>query len=192
MKIENREDVTQMPEMPPTPNEKHDDMPADFPTTAPAADSPDPLRLAERQRDEYYGLLKTAHADFENAHQRNRRERDQERKYAAGPLAKDLLVAFDNLERALGTANAANDTSPLAQGVVLVHGQLLDALKRHGITRMDALGQPFDPHLHQGVMQLPSADQPAGTVLQILEQGFTIHDRVLRPASVVISTALNG
>jgi molecular chaperone GrpE len=174
-----------MPEMPPTPNEKHDDMPA----TAPVADEPEALRLqAERQRDEYFGLLKTAQADYENAHQRNRREREQERKYAAGPLAKDLLPAFDNLERALNTAKEANDTSPLAQGVALVYSQLIDALKRHGITRMEAIGQPFDPHLHQGVMQLPIADKPAGTILQVLEHGFQIHDRVLRPASVVIST----
>jgi molecular chaperone GrpE len=177
-----------MPEMPPTPNEIHDDMPA---TTIPADASPQLLQRAEqaeRQRDEYLGLLKNAQADYENAHQRNRRDRDQEKKYAAGPLAKELLPAFDNLERALNTAKAANDTSPLAQGVALVHSQLLDALKRQGITRMETLGQPFDPHLHQGVMQMPSADKPAGTILQVLEQGFMIHDRVLRPASVVIST----
>ena len=169
-----------MPDMPPTPNETHDDMPAD----TPAADG---LRQraeqAERQRDEYLGLLKTARADYENAHQRNRRERD---------LAKDLLPALDSLERALATAKELDHASPLAQGVALVQAQLLDALKRHGITRMEALGQPFDPHLHQGVMQQPSADHPPGTVLQVFEHGFMIHDRVLRPASVVISTAPNS
>jgi molecular chaperone GrpE len=65
--------------------------------------------------------------------------------------------------------------------------QVLDMLRRHGITRVEALGQPFDPHLHQAVTQQPAADQPPNTVLQVLEQGFMIHDRVLRPARVVVS-----
>src|SRR5262245_41700932 len=182
-----------MPEKSPTPNETRNEMPETHP--APPTDAEeahawrDRAEQAERQRDEYLGLLKTARADYENAHQRNRRERESEKKYAAGPLAKDLLLALDNLERALTAAREATDTSPLAQGVNLVHGQLLDALKRHGITRMEAMGQPFDPHLHQGVMQQPSEDQPPGTVLQVFEHGFMIHDRVLRPASVVIATA---
>jgi molecular chaperone GrpE len=181
-----------MPQMPPTPNEMHDDMPADTapPKTAEAAHTwRERAEQAERQRDEYLGLLKTARADYENAHQRNRREREQEKKYAAGPLAKDLLLAFDNLERALATAKETKESGPLAQGVALVHSQLLDALKRHGITQMEVLGQPFDPHLHQGVMQQPSAEHPPGTILQVFEHGFMIHDRVLRPASVVIATA---
>src|SRR5438874_802080 len=131
-----------MPDMPPKTDET--------PVTDELAAVRQRAETAERQRDEYYGLLKTAHADYENAHQRNRRERDQEKKYAAAPLARDLLRALDNLERALTTAKAANDTSPLAQGVALVHSQLLVALVRHGIHRMDAIDKPFDPHLHQG------------------------------------------
>jgi len=178
-----------MPDMPPKPNDPTDSKPIN---PQPVEDEAAALRqraeLAERQRDEYLGLLKTAHADYENAHQRNSRDRDLEKKYAAGPLARDLLPALDNLERALTTAKEANDTSPLAQGVALVHSQILDALSRHRIIPMEALGQLFDPHLHQGVMQTPSADKPAGTVLQIFEQGYMIHDRVLRPASVVIAT----
>jgi len=70
-----------------------------------------------------------------------------------------------------------------------VQTQLLDMLKRHGITPIDALGKPFDPNLHQAVMQQPSADYPPNTVIQVLQQGFMIHDRVLRPASVIVSAA---
>jgi molecular chaperone GrpE len=176
------------PDTPPNPNPEPDAKTVAGSPTDEVTALRDRAERAERQRDEYFGLLKTAQADYENAHQRNRRERDQEKKYAAGPLARDLLLALDNLERALSTAKEANDNSPLAQGVALVHGQILDALSRHGITRMEALGQPFDPHLHQGVMQMPSADQPAGSVLQVFEQGFMVHDRVLRPASVAIAT----
>ncbi len=142
---------------------------------------------AERQRDEYYRLLKQAQADYENAHQRNVREREQERQYRAAGLAADLLSALDNLERALAAAKEAKETGPLAEGVALVHSQLLDALKRHGITPIDAAGQPFDPHYHQAVMQRPAADKPPNTVVQVLEQGFKIHDRVLRPAKVIVS-----
>ena len=89
----------------------------------------------------------------------------------------------------MNSANEAGDTGPLAQGVALVRNQLLDALKRHGITPMEALGAAFDPNLHQAVMQMPAADKPANTVIQVLEKGFLIHDRVLRPASVIVSTS---
>ena len=147
---------------------------------------------AERQRDEYYRLLKQSQADYENAHQRNQREREQERKYRASGLAGELLPALDNLERALAAAKEADENNALAQGVALVHEQLLDALKRHGVTRMEAAGQPFDPHLHQGVMQQPSADHPPNTVLQVLEPGYMIHDRVLRAAKVIVSAPLTN
>jgi len=143
---------------------------------------------AERRRDEYYRLLKQSQANYENAHQRNQREREQERRFRASGLAGDLLPALDNLERALASAKEAGESGPLAEGVALVHAQLLDALKRHGVTRMEAEGQPFDPHLHQGVMQQPAADRPPNTVLHVLEQGYMIHDRVLRAAKVIVST----
>jgi molecular chaperone GrpE len=70
-----------------------------------------------------------------------------------------------------------------------VQTQLLDILRRHGITRIEAQGKPFDPNQHQAVMQQPSPDLPPNSVLQVLEQGFLIHDRVLRPAKVIVSTA---
>jgi molecular chaperone GrpE len=143
---------------------------------------------AEQQRDEYLTLLKQTRADFENYQKRNARERESERKYAFFPLALELLPAIDNLERAIAAAKQAGDQGPLAQGVTGTHRQLLDVLKRHNVMPIEALGQPFDPNKHQAVMQQPSADRPPGTVLQVLQQGFMIHDRVLRPASVVVST----
>ncbi|MFL5342333.1 MAG: nucleotide exchange factor GrpE, partial [Gemmataceae bacterium] len=131
---------------------------------------------------------KESKADYENAHQRNAREREQERQFRASGLAADLLPAIDNMERAMAAAKDAHESGPLVQGIALVHGQLLDALKRHGITRIEAAGQPFDPHQHQAVMQQPAADQPPNTVIQVLEQGYMIHDRVLRAAKVIVST----
>ena len=73
------------------------------------------------------------------------------------------------------------------QGVALVQGQLLDALKRHGVTAIDAVGQSFDPARHEAVMQQPAPGKTAGTVLQVVENGFVIHDRVLRPAKVIVA-----
>ena len=74
----------------------------------------------------------------------------------------------------------------------MVHGQLLDLLRRHGLTPIEALGQPFDPNRHSAVMQQPTSDVPPNTVLQVLEQGFMLHDRVLRPARVVVSAPLTS
>ncbi len=107
-------------------------------------------------------------------------------------MAFDILGALDNLDRAVAAAQQAGETRPLVQGVAMVQSQLLDVFRRHGVTRIDAQGEPFDPNLHQAVMQQPSKDQPPGTVLQVLEHGYRIHDRVLRPARVVVSTAPVG
>jgi molecular chaperone GrpE len=144
---------------------------------------------AEQKRDEYLDLLQRTRADFENYQKRALRETVQERKYAHGGLASDLLPALDNLDRATAAAKQVGDKSSLAQGVSLVLSQLLDILRRHGITPIDALGKPFDPNEHEAVMQQPSTSVPPGSVLQVLEQGFMIHDRVLRPAKVIVSTA---
>lgn len=153
-------------------------------------DEADSLRIrlaaAEQDRDEFRALLLRTQAEFENYQKRAARESQQERRYAHAPLALDLLTAFDNLDRALQAARQAGDAGPLAQGVALVQNQWLDVLRRHGITPIDALGKPFDPNLHQAVMQMPS-DQPPGAVVQVLQQGFAINDRVLRPAAVAVA-----
>jgi molecular chaperone GrpE len=143
---------------------------------------------AEQSRDEYLNLAQRTRADFENYQKRVQRDQAQERRYAEAPLALDLLPALDNLERATAAAKQAGETGPLVQGVAMVQSQLLDALRRHGITRIDAQGQPFDHNLHEAVMQQPSKDAPPGTVLQVLEHGYLIHDRLLRAAKVIVSS----
>ena len=110
-----------------------------------------------------------------------------ERRFAQTPLASDLLPALDNLDRAVAAASQAGEKGPLVQGVAMVQSQLLDALRRHGVTPIEAQGKQFDPHLHQAVMQQPSEKVPPQTVLQVLEQGYMLHDRVLRPARVIVS-----
>jgi molecular chaperone GrpE len=171
------------------PHNPHADGPRGATAEATDADSlRERLAAVERERDQYLELLQRTRADFDNYQKRSTRDAQQERRYAQVPLATDLLPALDNLDRALAAARQAGDAGPLAQGVGMVQTQLLDALRRHGITPVAAQGQPFDPNVHQAVMQQPSADQPPGTVLQVLQPGFQVHDRVLRPASVIVST----
>jgi molecular chaperone GrpE len=150
------------------------------------------LQTAEQKRDEYLDLAQRTRADFENYQKRMQRDLTQERRYAQAPLALDLLGAIDNLERATAAAEQAGEKGPLVQGVAMVHSQLLDILRRHGITRIEALGLPFDPNLHQAVMQQPSKDHPPMTVVQVLESGYMIHERVLRPARVAVSASEQG
>ncbi len=142
---------------------------------------------AERQRDEYLSLLKQSQADYENAHQRHRRERELEQKYRGEKLALDLLPALDNLDRALAAAKEAGDDSPLCHGVALVRHQLMDALRKHGIMPIEALGQPFDPHLHEALASREVPDQAPDTIVEVAEPGYRIHDRVLRVAKVIVA-----
>jgi molecular chaperone GrpE len=142
---------------------------------------------AEQERDQFLALLQRTRADFENYEKRVLRDHAQERRYMHGGLAKDLMPVIDNLDRAMQAAKQAGEQGPLVQGVSMVQGQLLDALKRHGVTVIEAVGQPFDPGRHEAVMQQPAPGKAAGTVLQVVENGFVIHDRVLRPAKVIVA-----
>jgi molecular chaperone GrpE len=142
------------------------------------------LRALAEERDKFLDLLQRTQADFDNYQKRNRRELEIERQYALTPLARDLLPILDNLERALATVK---EETPLVQGVRLVHSQLLETLKRHHIGLIEAVGKSFDPNRHEAVMQQPAPGKPANTVLQVLEQGYAYHDRVLRPAKVIVS-----
>ncbi len=146
------------------------------------------LRKLAAERDQYLDLAQRSRAEFENYQKRNQKEREQERKYAYGPLVYDLLPVLDNLDRTLEAAQKTGDAGALVQGVALVQKQFLEMLKRHGITRVDAQpGKPFDPNLHQAVMQKPVADMGSGQIVDVHEQGYMNQDRVLRPAKVTVS-----
>jgi molecular chaperone GrpE len=145
------------------------------------------LAEAEQTRDQNLDLAKRTQAEFENYQKRAQRDSTQALRFAQAPLAFDILAALDNLDRAVAAAQQAGETGPLVQGVAMVQSQLLDMFRRHGVTRLDAQGEPFDPNFHQAVMQQPSKEHPAGTVMQVLEHGYRIHDRVLRPARVIVS-----
>ncbi|HET6572274.1 MAG TPA: nucleotide exchange factor GrpE [Fimbriiglobus sp.] len=139
----------------------------------------------EKQAADYKALI----ADFENARKRLTQDADRQRRYAAEPLARDLLAGLDNLDRAVQAATQAGGSGALVQGVTATIALFLDVLKRHGVRRVDvAPGSAFDPHVHEAVMQLPTNDYDPGTVVQVVQPGFLLHDRVLRPASVVVAS----
>lgn len=157
--------------------------------TTPEPQDPVALRARvdqlERQAADYKALI----ADFDNARKRLTQDADRQRRYAVEPLAKDLLAGLDNLDRAVQAATRAGESGPLVQGVTATVTLFQDALKRHGVRRVDVgPGSAFDPHVHQAVMQQPTNDHAPGTVVQVVQPGYLLHDRVLRPASVVVAS----
>jgi molecular chaperone GrpE len=142
------------------------------------------LDKAQKQIADYKLLI----ADFENARKRLAADNDRQRKFAHEPLARDILAGLDNLDRAVEVAKKAGDTGPLVQGVSATANMFLEILKRYGVSRMEVgPGSNFDPNKHEAVAQQPTNDHEPGKVVQVLQSGFTIHDRVLRPASVVVA-----
>lgn len=133
-----------------------------------------------------------AHAEIENVRKRTEREKEETAKYAITRLARDIVTVGDNFQRAISAvpADAAESDPALKsflEGVTLTERELLNALERHGIRRQEAMNEPFNPHLHQAVMEIPRSDVPEGTVVQVFQPGFMIEDRVLRPAMVAVA-----
>ncbi len=100
---------------------------------------------------------------------------------------RDVLPALDNVQRAIDAAEKTHDAATLLAGIKLVAQQLQDALKRHHCTAIPALHTPFDPHVHEAILQQPSADVPANHVLQEVRTGYKLFDRVVRPSQVIVS-----
>ncbi len=142
------------------------------------------LAEAEAKRDEYLNDLKRLAADFDNY--RKRAARDQESLVARAHerLVKELLPVLDDLERALEAA-AEHEEAKLEEGVRLVYRELLDTLAREGLAEIATDGR-FDPHVHEALLQQPS-DAEEGSVIQVLQKGYRLGDRVLRPARVVVA-----
>lgn len=147
------------------------------------------LTDALAERDANHDRWLRAQAEFDNYRKRVQREVDEERKFAPLPFVRELLPALDNLRRAADVGRTASETGNLVQGIDLVLQQIEQVLGRHGVTPIAATGQTFDPHLHEAVTQLPSAEHPPLTVLQELERGYKLHDRVVRPGKVIVSRA---
>jgi len=127
-------------------------------------------------------------AELENFRKRAARELSDQRRYADLNLMRDLLPIWDNMNRAIEAAEQSEQATGLLEGFRMVARQLQDALARHHCTEIPALHQPFDPNLHEAISQQPSDVYPAGTVVYVAQAGFQLHDRVVRPSQVIIST----
>ena len=147
-------------------------------------DSDDPLATAQRERDEYLDLARRAQADFENYRKRAAREAAAAGERARSGLVRELLPIVDNLERAL--ASAEEGEQHLAEGVRLVHAELIAVLERNGVEQFDPAGDKFDPTEHEALSV--RADGEPGVVVDVVEKGYRANGTVLRPARVVVSS----
>jgi molecular chaperone GrpE len=145
----------------------------------------DALRRAEAERDEYLRDLQRVAAEFDNFRKRTAREQAALAERAHERLVKELLPVLDDLERALDAAEA-HDEAKLVDGVRLVQQALRQALEREGLAEIDAEGK-FDPHVHEALLAQPVEDAEHGDVVQVLQKGYRLGDRVLRPARVIVA-----
>jgi molecular chaperone GrpE len=150
------------------------------------------LRAKQAEIDDIRDKLLRAHAEVENVRKRAEREKEDAAKYAITKLARDIVGVGDNFQRAIdavpeGAAEQDQTLKSFLEGVTMTERELLNMLDRHGIKRLQPMNEPFNPHLHQAVLQVPRDDVPAGTVVAVYQAGYTIADRVLRPAMVGVA-----
>jgi molecular chaperone GrpE len=157
-----------------------------------AAEELDALRA---ERDDMRDRFMRALADAENARKRGERDRREAEQYGGSKLARDMLPVYDNLKRALDAANEETraQASALIEGLELTLRELTNVLKKHGVTEINpAIGEVFDPQLHQAMFEAPVPATKAGQIIQVMGVGFLLHDRLLRPAQVGVSSNIQG
>lgn len=164
------------------------------PTTNDEAESPPEklmaaeLTAAQQEAQQHYDRLLRVSADFENYKKRTTREMQDLVKFANERLLKELLGVVDNLERAVMSASQnCSPEDPLLTGVNLTLNETLKILERYQVKPIQSIGEPFDPNFHQAMMQEVVEDQPPNTVVQEMQKGYLLHDRLLRPALVSVS-----
>ncbi len=154
---------------------------------------PDPLEVLSAENAELQDRVLRLAAEMENLRRRTEREKAEATLYAASNFARDMLAVSDNMDRALGAVSeeqraVADDvTKNLMQGVEMVQRELLNTFERHGIRRITPMGERFDPNLHQAMFEVPDKETESGTVVQVVQPGFVIGERVLRPAMVGVA-----
>jgi molecular chaperone GrpE len=157
-----------------------------------AVEPEDELTVAQREREEYLALAQRTQADFENYRKRAARDAAAAGERAKSGLVRELLPVVDNLERALGVVAAGerDDDRPeehLADGVRLVHSELVSVLARNGVEAFDPRGEKFDPELHEALSMRAEDGAEPGSVIDVVEKGYRLNGAVLRPARVVVS-----
>ena len=167
-------------------NSAGDETPSDT-SEAASADLESQLQAAVREAQENHDRYLRTAAELDNFRKRKEREVNDLRKYANQALLRELLAVVDNLERALAAAREGGEQGGLAEGVEMTLKELLKIFDQFGVKPIASLQQPFDPNLHEAVMQEPRDGVPPNTVIQELQRGYLLRDRLLRPAMVVVS-----
>lgn len=155
----------------------------------------DEMEALRAERDDMRDRFMRALADAENSRKRSERDRREAEQYGGTKLARDLLPVYDNLKRALDAANDETraQASALIEGLELTLRELTNVLAKHGVTEINpALGEVFDPQLHQAMFEAPVGGTKAGQIIQVMGVGFLLHDRLLRPAQVGVSSNTQG
>lgn len=147
----------------------------------------DPLEEAQAEARKFKDQWMRTAADFDNYRKRSRREVEDARKSGREDLLRELLPVFDNLERALTSAQRASDIKGVAEGLSMVMKQFEGTLGRVGITKISAIGQPFDPSIHEAIQQVETDDHPAGQVVSEVQPGYMQGDKLVRAAMVVVA-----
>lgn len=158
--------------------------PADTRGAEPSQAEQTPEQRIEALHDENLRLM----AELRNVRQRAQREKQEGLKYAEADFARELLVVLDDLERTQASVQTADNVQAVGEGIRIVYEHFLKVLRAHQIEPIEALGKPFDPDCHAAMMQQPSDEYPAGTVMQELARGYKMHGRVIRPSKVVVSS----
>jgi molecular chaperone GrpE len=184
---ENEVDVTASAE-----NEDADDEEGQVENFPGAAASP--LEAAEQQNADLKDQLLRALAEMENLRRRSTREKEDASKYAIANFARDMLNVGDNMRRAIdaapeGAGEGEDAMASLVQGVEMTERELLATLERHGIKAIEPMGEKFDHNLHQAMFEVPDAEKAPGTVVQVIQAGYVIGERLLRPSMVGVSKA---
>jgi molecular chaperone GrpE len=146
------------------------------------------LESLQKERDELFGRLQRVSADYANFQKRVPKQINDSVAYEKDRLIRSLLPILDNMDHLL-KAHSTESTDAIVQGVEIIYGHMLDILKSHGVEQMPALGEPFDPARHEAVMRRTEPGQPPDVVLEEIQKGYRIGDRILRPTRVVVSQA---
>jgi molecular chaperone GrpE len=141
----------------------------------------------QRQADDNHSRYLRAQADFDNFRRRTLKEKEELTQYASLKVIGQLLPVLDNFQRAMQTGSEGAESDSFAKGVDMIYRQLNQVLEAEGLKQMEVIGQPFDPDLHQAIMQVESEEHAEGTVVEVIQPGYKLKDKVIRPAMVKVS-----
>lgn len=145
------------------------------------------LDQTKNQAEEYYTHLQRLQAEFDNYRKRTQKEKEDFAKYASERVVEGLLPVLDNFERAVEASKTTQDMKSFSQGVEMIFKQMQGVLAKEGLAAIESIGQPFDPNLHEAVLQVDSEDYPENTVVEELQKGYYLKEKVIRPSMVKVS-----